>query len=103
MKRILTIIMILVLSFNAFAQQTESKEKIVTTKWSFLVGSASFADHYISNQEYNSSASLGFSIEFGSFYKSNENLSWKLDISYLGLGRTPVNPAGTGKLNAACT
>ena len=88
--------MLLALSFSALAQQTESTEKIVTSKWSLLVGSASIADHYFTNQEY-SGPMMGLSVEFGSFYKKNKNLSWELDMTYIGLG-SPSNPAGTGTL-----
>ncbi len=99
MKKILPIIMILALTSNAFAQQTESPEKIVTSKLSMLIGSATVADHYFSNQEYSSTATLGFSMEFGSFYKKNDNLSWKLDMQFIGAGKSPQNPAGSGSLN----
>ena len=89
--------MLLALSFSALAQQTESTEKIVTSKWSLLVGSASIADHYFTNQEY-SGPMMGLSVEFGSFYKKHKNLSWELDMTYIGFG-SPSNPAGTGTLN----
>ena len=89
--------MVLALSINAFAQQSESAEKIVTTKWSVMMGSAAVADHYFTNQEY-SGPTLGASVEFGSYYKKNENLSWKLDFSYIGVGPSPTNPAGTSSL-----
>ena len=88
--------MLLALSFSALAQQTESTEKIVTSKLSLLVGSASIADHYFTNQEY-SGPMMGLSVEFGSFYKKHKNLSWELDMTYIGLG-SPSNPAGTGTL-----
>ena len=88
--------MLLALSFSALAQQTESTEKIVTSKLSLLIGSASIADHYFTNQEY-SGPMMGLSVEFGSFYKKNKNLSWELDMTYIGLG-SPSNPAGTGTL-----
>ena len=96
MKKLLSILMLLALSFSALAQQTESTEKIVTSKWSLLVGSASIADHYFTNQEY-SGPMMGLSVEFGSFYKKNKNLSWELDMTYIGFG-SPSNPAGTGTL-----
>lgn len=96
MKKLLSILMLMALSFSALAQQTESTEKIVTSKWSLLVGSASIADHYFTNQEY-SGPMMGLSVEFGSFYKKNKNLSWELDMTYIGLG-SPSNPAGTGTL-----
>lgn len=94
--------MILALSFNAFAQQAESSEKIVTTKVSFITGYASIADHYFTNQEFTSDGITGAAVEFGSFYKKNPNLSWKLDLTYFGAGATssnaPANPAGTARL-----
>ena len=96
MKKLLSILVLLALSFSALAQQTESTEKIVTSKLSLLVGSASIADHYFTNQEY-SGPMMGLSVEFGSFYKKNKNLSWELDMTYIGLG-SPSNPAGTGTL-----
>ena len=96
MKKLLSILMLLALSFSALAQQTESTEKIVTSKLSLLVGSASIADHYFTNQEY-SGPMMGLSVEFGSFYKKHKNLSWELDMTYIGLG-SPSNPAGTGTL-----
>ena len=83
--------MILALSFNAYAQKNESAEKIVTTKWSFISGAASIADHYFTNQEFTTDGIIGASVEFGSFYKKNQNLSWNLDLSYVGAGATSAN------------
>lgn len=98
MKKLLSTLIVLTLSYSAFAQQ-EPTEKIVSSKWSFLAGSATVADHYFSNQEYNSDMTLGLSMEFGAFYKKSRNLSWNLDFTYLGLGGAPKNPAGSTKLN----
>ena len=96
MKRVFLISLLMALSFSALAQQTEPAEKIVTSKWSLLFGSVSMADHYFTNQEY-SGPMMGLSVEFGSFYKKNKNLSWELDMTYIGFG-SPSNPAGTGTL-----
>ena len=46
MKKLFVILMLTALSLCAFAQQTESTEKIVTSKFSLLMGSSSIADHY---------------------------------------------------------
>ena len=91
--------MVMIFSITASAQQNEPAEKIVTSKFSFSVGSAAICDHYFSNQEYTTGGMMGLSAEFGSFYKKNENLSWGLEMSYLGLGGTPRNPAGSARLN----
>lgn len=98
MKKLLSIFMFMALSLSALAQQTEPKEKIVTSKWSFLSGTATIADHYFSNQEYNSNSAIGVSVKFGSFYKKHENLSWTLDFSYIGTMKPANNPAGTSIL-----
>ena len=97
MKKLFVILMLTALSLCAFAQQTESTEKIVTSKFSLLIGSSSVADHYFTNQEYSGSM-MGLSLKFGSFYKKNSNLSWEYDMTYIGFG-SPTNPAGTGSLN----
>ena len=97
MKKTLSILILSALSFCAFAQQPESTEKIVTSKFSWLAGSASVTDHYFTNQEY-SGPMMGLSAEFGSFYRKNDNLSWELDMTYIGFG-SPSNPAGSSTLN----
>lgn len=104
MKKILILSLLMVFSLNALAETAESGEKIVTSKVSFLAGSATVADHYFSNQQY-SGALLGAEVGFGSFYRKNQNLSWNLDASYLGVsGKSdlaPTNPAGTSSLGVA--
>lgn len=93
---------IMAFSFNALAGKPVSDEKIVTTKWSLLFGPVTYADHYISNQEYSGGLLTGFSVDFGSFYKKSENLSWALDLTYAGVGQdgyaAPKNPAKSSTL-----
>ena len=102
MKKILFLSLIMVFSLNAFAQQGTSDEKIVTTKFSLLTGQANVANHYFSNQEYSNGLMFGADVEFGSFYRKNQNLSWDLDLSFVGVGgkgsNAPSNPAGTSSL-----
>lgn len=93
--------MLLLSAYSAYAGGGVQKEKVVTTKWSFVTGDATVTNHYLSDQEYNG-AILGIGTEFGSFYKRNENLSWKLDITYVSSpysSHAPElsvsNPAGT--------
>lgn len=83
MKNKLTLFALLMMmcSASAFADNDVQKEKMVTAKFSFLTGSATVADHYLSDQEYNGTV-MGLSMDFGSFYKKSENLSWDLDITY---------------------
>lgn len=104
MKKILFLSLLMAFSLNAFAQTAELGEKIVTSKVSFLTGSATIADHYFSNQQY-SGALLGTEVGFGSFYRKNTNLSWNLGASYLGVsGKSnlaPTNPAGTSSLGVS--
>jgi hypothetical protein len=89
-------------SLNVFAQQDSSDEKIVTTKFSFLTGQATVANHYFSNQEYSNGLLFGAAVDLGSFYRRNQNLSWDLDLSYVGSdaksSNAPTNPAGTASL-----
>lgn len=101
MKKILILSLLMVFSFNAFAQHCRNEEKIVTTRLSLLTGSAAIADHYFSNQQYLGSV-LGASVSFGSFYTKVDNLSWNLSASYLGAdgkkASAPTNAAGSSSL-----
>ena len=72
----------MLLTFSAFAENDLQREKIVTTKWSLISGTGKVVNHYLSNQEYKGQL-MGLGMEFGSFYKRSENLSWDLDLSYI--------------------
>lgn len=76
-------------------------EKAVTNKWSFTVGSASVANHFLSNQEYNGSL-IGITGEHGALYRRSANLTWDFNLSLLSSPYIKVmdiealsNPAGT--------
>ena len=70
----------LLFATSSFAENDQPKEKIVTARWSLVSGDATVTDHYLSKQEYNGTT-IGISMEFGSFYKKSENVSWDLDIT----------------------
>ena len=72
----------LLFAYNASAGDEAHKEKVVTTRWSLVSGNAKVADHYLSDQEHKGQI-VGLSMEFGSFYKKNDNLLWDLDITYI--------------------
>lgn len=100
-KRFYLIISLILLTFSAFAENNLQREKIVTTKWSLISGTGKVVNHYLSNQEYKGQL-MGLGMEFGSFYKRSENLSWDLDLSYIMSPYIPIaeemsmaNPART--------
>lgn len=100
-KRFYLIISLMLLTFSAFAENDLQREKIVTTKWSLISGTGKVVNHYLSNQEYKGQL-MGLGMEFGSFYKRSENLSWDLDLSYIMSPYIPIaeemsmaNPART--------
>ena len=84
MKKITFIITFLMLMSmtDSLAENREVKEKVVTTKFSFVSGSAKIADHYLNDQEHAGEV-LGLSMEFGSFYKKSKNISWDFDMTYI--------------------
>ena len=84
MKKLTFIITLLMLmsATDIFAENGEVKEKIVTTKWSFVSGNATIANHYLSEQEHTGEV-FGLAMEFGSFYKRSENISWDFDLQYV--------------------
>lgn len=84
MSRRIFVSVVLALScvMNMYAGQDEVREKVVTSRWSFVSGSATYANHYFTNQEYNGEI-LGAKMEFGAFYKRSENLSWDFDASFV--------------------
>ena len=45
-------ILILLFTSNVHAADNTQKEKIVTSKWSYVVGKAKVANHYLSDQEH---------------------------------------------------
>lgn len=81
-KFLISALMLLAFLPGAMAQQEEMKEKVVTNKWSFMTGSASFVNHYMTDQEYTGTV-IGVGAEHGAFYKRAENLSWDYDISFI--------------------
>ena len=101
-KRFSLLIMVMLLfATSAFAENEQPKEKVVTARWSFVSGDATVTNHYLSKQEYNG-PTFGLSMEFGSFYKKSDNVSWDVDITgitspYIELAQmhTLANPAKT--------
>ena len=106
-KSISLIAILLIFSANcslAVAKSGEEKkgrkephEKVVTTSLSLYSGSATIFAQYLSDQEY-SGPIIGLAAEFGSMYKRSNNLSWDLDLTYLGLAPQALqitNPAET--------
>lgn len=110
--RHLSIFAVLMLLFanNSFAEtnakkekkaRKEANEKVVTAAVSLYLGDAVIVDHYLGDQEY-SGPVLGVATEFGAMYKRGKNISWDLDLTYLGSSYSPgspsaniSNPAGT--------
>jgi hypothetical protein len=86
-------------------KEKDSAEKVVTAGISVYSGNATIVAHYLDNQEYNG-PTMGLTAEFGAMYKRSENLSWDLDMTYLGSSyssgapETGVsNPAGTSGIS----
>ena len=73
---------ILLFASNAFAGNEMQKEKVVTSKFSLVSGTAKIADHYLSDQEH-AGQIVGISMDFGSFYKRSEKISWDFNLTYL--------------------
>lgn len=80
-KSVIVLLLLSSLMIEASAQQDCQREKVVTNKWSFLNGEGTFANHYMTNQEYNG-WTIGIKAEHGAFYKRSENLSWDYDLSF---------------------
>lgn len=78
----LSALAILLSTLNIYADNYVTKEKVVTSKWSYISGDAIIANHYLSDQEYSGSV-LGLGMKFGSLYKSSEKISWDIDIAYI--------------------
>ena len=78
--------------------------KPVTSKWSFVSGTAQYANHYISPQEY-SGEIWGIEAIHGRFYKKSDKVSWKLRLNHLRkmhnnlIGGGLTNPANTSYLS----
>lgn len=105
-KIFLTAVIILLSIVNSHAQQVNAREKVVTNKWSLLAGTGNHTNHFLTNQEYQGGTTFGAEVEFGSFYKKSENVSW--DFSLLALASpyskvspemAPSNPAGTSRMS----
>ena len=69
-------------SFKSASARPLSERNPVTTKWSIIQGSATFANHYISNQEYTGDI-LGLEAKHGRFFKKSDRLSWQLTLTHL--------------------
>ena len=115
MKRLISLILLVVAGTTlAFAQQTEAtasasecqasqaltNRKPVTSKWSLLTGAAAFANHYLSNQEYNGDIN-GFEAIHGRYFRKSDRLSWRLTLTHLRSMHSKIfewgglkNPAG---------
>ena len=96
MKRLLLLFLMSVGVINASAQGTHStvseqletsqksfcERKPVTNKWSFILGDAEYANHYLNSQEYTGEVS-GFEGIFGRYYRNSDQLSWKLTLTHV--------------------
>ena len=102
MKKLLAMFLIIVSgTFSLVAQETElGNYKPVTSKWSYVSGTAEYADHYLNNQQYSGDIS-GIEAIHGRFFKKSDNLSWKLSLNHLRKMHT--NYFGEGLINAANT
>lgn len=116
MKRLISLILLVVAGVTlAFAQgseattslsQCESSQakcdrKPVTSKWSLLSGSASYANHYLSNHQYTGDIN-GFEAMHGRYFRKSEHLSWKLTLTHLRTMHRELLKMG-GLKNAAGT
>lgn len=84
--------------------EVKAEPKPLTSSWSVLTGTANFANHSISNQEY-SGVIFGIEMEFGRMYRRSENVSWELDMNYLRAKKGQMfngltNPANTNGISA---
>lgn len=105
----LSLIAVLILLFanGSVVTAKTGDEKVVTASLSLYTGSSTIFAQYLGDQEYTGSI-LGVAAEFGSMYKRSENLSWDIDLTYLGLASgvfQASNPAetsayGTNRINA---
>lgn len=114
MKKIVSLFLLLIVGATlSFAQTKEStssaqkKESIktsdrkaVTSKWSLVTGTAQYASHYLSPQEY-SGVIWGIEAIHGRFYKKSDNVSWKLRLNHLR--KMHSNIGGGGLENPAKT
>lgn len=102
MNKIYISLLLILVSVSAFAQQPESKEKIVTNKWSLAFGSPTLVNHFFSNQEYSNGSMLGIVGEHGAFFRKRENLAWNLKITGLASPKlfAPTNPAKTSSISS---
>ena len=69
-------------------QQTTSEVLLsgrnpVTSKWTYLSGTAKIASHYLNNQEYTTKALVGIEASHGRFYRKSEHVMWKLTMSHV--------------------
>ena len=75
-------VLILLFASNAYAGNETEREKVVSSKWSIVNGKAKVANHYLSDQEHIGQL-MGMSMDFGSFYKKSENISWDFNLTYI--------------------
>ncbi len=80
-------------SFKSSSARPLSERKPVTNKWSIVQGSASFANHYISNLEYTGEI-FGLEAKHGRFYKKSNRLSWQLTLTHLRRMHRPMLGGG---------
>ena len=102
MKKFMMMFLIAVLgTFSLAAQETEwGNYKPVTSKWSYVVGTAEYADHYLNNQQYSGDI-VGIEAIHGRFFKKSDKLSWKLTLNHLRKMNSSL--FGEGLMNAAKT
>lgn len=81
-----------------------SDRKPVTSKWSLMIGSAKYANHYLSPHQYSGTVK-GIEAMHGRYFRKSENLSWKLTLGYIGGKKSTLfggglnNPAATSNIS----
>ena len=95
MKRLFLLLLMVAGAYAASAQSTDSSvaeqtaqaasscnRKPVTSKWSILLGSAAYTNHFMNSQEYMGGL-RGLEASHGRFYRKSDNLSWKLTMTHV--------------------
>lgn len=90
-KRISVLALLMVFTTNVFAENEVPKEKVVTSSVYLNRGNIVMACQYLNDQEYSGPVS-GAGLEFGAMYKRSKNLSWDIDLTYLGSSYSPTAP-----------
>lgn len=94
-------ILLSMLSIDGSAQTGQDSQKVVTSKWSLMMGPGRYVNHYLTDHEYTGQV-VGIKIEHGAFYRRSEHMSWNLDVAFMSspyfnvmAGDFLTNPAGS--------